>query len=93
MIHHTFAVRWDEPDQSATGYSCDIYCASTRVTRNLLVSVDDARAMLPIPRQGGASGKVTELLPLDQRLAQILDTLGSLESYMVRSGLTVAFVD
>lgn len=81
------------PDQSATGYWCDIYYASTRVARNLLVSVDGARAMLPIPRQGGASGKVTEVLPFDHRLAQIFDTLGSLDSYMVRSGLTVAFTD
>ena len=49
--------------------------------------------MLPIPRQAGSDGKITEVLPYDYRLAQIFDTLGSLDSYMVRSGLTVAFAD
>jgi len=81
------------PDQRATGYWCDIHYASTHVARNILVSVDGARAMLPIPRQAGADGRVTEVLPYDYRLAQIFDTLGSLESYMVRSGLSVAFAD
>lgn len=78
------------PDKRATGYWCDIYYASTLVARNILVSVDGARAMLPIPRQFGADGKITEVLPYDYRLAQIFDNIGTLDSYMVRSGLTLA---
>lgn len=81
------------PDQRATGYWCDIHYASTHVARDILVSVDGARAMLPIPRQAGSDGKITEVLPYDYRLAQIFDTLGSLDSYLVRSGLTIAFAD
>ena len=38
--------------------------------------------MLPVPRQRGRDGKVTEVLPFDYRLAQMFDSLGTLEEYM-----------
>jgi hypothetical protein len=79
------------PDPHATGYWCDIYYGSTHVSRNILVSVDGGRAMLPIPRQKGIDEKLTEVLPSDYRVAQIFDTLGTLDEYMARSRLTLAF--
>lgn len=81
------------PDPRARGYWCDIYYSSTHVMRSILVSVDGARAMLPIPRQAGEDGKVSEVLPFDYRLAQIFDTLATLDEYMQRARLTVAFSD
>lgn len=79
------------PDPHATGYWCDIYYAATHVSRNILVSVDGGRAMLPLPRQRGIDGKLTEVLPFDYRIAQIFDSLGTLDEYMSRSRLTLAF--
>ncbi len=79
------------PDSRATGYWCNTYYGSTHVSRNILVSVDGGRAMLPIPRQKGIDGKLTEVFPFDYRVAQIFDTLGTLDQYMMRSGLTLAF--
>lgn len=79
------------PDPHATGYWCDIYYGSTHISRNILVAVDGGRAMLPIPRQKGIDGKLTEVLPFDYRVAQIFDTQGGLDQYMARSKLTLAF--
>lgn len=79
------------PDAHATGYWCDIYYSSTHVSRNILVSIDGGRAMLPIPRQKGIDGKLTEILPYDYRIAQIFDSIGTLDEYIIRSGLTIAF--
>ncbi|SDW92447.1 hypothetical protein [Nitrosomonas oligotropha] len=79
------------PDRHATGYWCDTYYGSTHVARNILVSVDGGRAMLPLPRQRGIDGKITEVLPFDYRIAQIFDSLGSLDEYMARSRLSLAF--
>ena len=79
------------PDPHATGYWCGIYYGSTHVSRNILVSVDGGRAMLPIPRQKGIDGKLTEVLPFDYRIAQIFDSMGTLDQYMMRSRLTLAF--
>jgi hypothetical protein len=79
------------PDPQATGYWCDIYYNFTHVSRTILVSVDGGRAQLPIPRQKGIDGKYTEVLPFDYRLAQIFDTLGTLDEYMTRSRLSLAF--
>ena len=88
-----FKAEWANrhPDPSATGYWCDIYYCSTRVSRTILVSVDGGRAMLPVPRQEGVEGKQTEVLPYDYRIAQIFDSLGTLDEYMMRSRLTIAF--
>ena len=79
------------PDRHATGYWCDTFYGATHVARNILVSVDGGRAILPLPRQRGIEGKITEVLPLDYRIAQIFDSLGSLDEYMVRSRLSLAF--
>jgi hypothetical protein len=79
------------PDCKATGYWCDTYYGAAHVARNILVSVDGGRAMLPLPRQGGIDGRVTEVLPFDYRIAQIFDSLGNLDEYMARSGLSLAF--
>ncbi len=79
------------PAPHATGYWCDTYYGATHVARNILVSVDGGRAMLPLPRQRGIDGQITEVLPFDYRVAQIFDALGTLDQYMVRSGLSLAF--
>jgi hypothetical protein len=79
------------PDPHATGYWCDIYYNCTHVFRTILVSVDGGRAQLPIPRQKGMGGKYSEVLPFDYRVAQIFDTLGTLDEYMTRSRLSLAF--
>lgn len=79
------------PDSHATGYWCDTFYGATHVARNILVSVDGGRAMLPLPRQRGIDGKITEVLPFDHRIAQIFDSLGSLDEYMARSRLSLAF--
>lgn len=79
------------PDSHATGYWCDIYYGATHVARNILVSVDGGRARLPLPRQRGVDGKLTEVLPFDYRIAQIFDSSGSLDEYMSRSRLSLAF--
>jgi hypothetical protein len=81
------------PDPHATGYWCDTFYASTHVSRNILVSVDGGRAMLPIPRQMGIEGKRSEVLPFDYRVAQIFDSIGTLDDYMYRSGLRIAFTN
>lgn len=81
------------PDPQATGYWCDIYYASTHVWRNILVSVDGGRALLPIPRQVGADEKRSEVLPFDYQLAQIFDSSGTLNEYMFRSNLRISFAN
>lgn len=80
------------PDSRASGYWVDIYYGVSHIIsmRSILVSVDGARAILPIPRQKGVSGKITEVLPLDYKYAQIFDSLGTLDEYMWRSKLTLA---
>ena len=80
------------PDNHATGYWVDIYYGASHITsmRNILVAVDGARAMLPIPRQKGITGQISEVLPLDYKYAQIFDNLGALDDYMWRSRLTLA---
>lgn len=78
------------PDPRATSFWCDIYYGATHAFRSILVTVDGGRAWLPLPRQSGISGERTEVLPLDYKLAQVFDSLGTLDEYMRRSRLTVA---
>lgn len=80
------------PDSRASGYWVDIYYGVSHIIsmRSILVSVDGARATLPIPRQKGVSGQITEVLPLDYKYAQIFDSLGTLDEYMWQSKLTLA---
>ena len=49
------------PDPSATGYWCDLFYGSTRVERFILVAVDGARAMLPIPKNGPKNSRPTNV--------------------------------
>lgn len=78
------------PDGSATGYWCDLYYGSTQIARYVLVAVDGARAMLPIPKKGAPGERPTQVLLLEYKVAQIHDTLGNLDDYMRRAGLTVS---
>lgn len=76
-------------DSLATGYWCNLFYGSTLVDRFILVAVDGARAMLPIPKKGAPNTRPTQVLPLDYKVAQIHDTLGTLAEYMRRSGLSI----
>lgn len=75
------------PDQSATGYWCDLYYGATIIERFVLVAVDGARALLPMPKRGLPGERPDSVLPLDYQVARIFDTLGTLDEYMRRSGL------
>jgi hypothetical protein len=77
------------PDRSATGYWCNLYYGSTLVDKFILVAVDGERAMLPVPKKGSPNARPTQVLPLDYKVAQIHDTLGTLREYMTRSGLSI----
>lgn len=75
------------PDKSATGYWCDLYYSSTHIARYILVAVDGARALLPIPKRGQSGSRPTEVLPIEYKIAKIHDTLGTLHEYMRGAGL------
>lgn len=77
------------PDQKATGYWHHLYFGSTLIDSFILVSVDGARASLPVPR----SPQDLVVSPLYYKVAQIHDTLGTLDEYMIRSGLRLEDVD
>ncbi len=79
------------PDPHATGYWCKIYYGSSYISRSILVSVDGGRALLPVPMQKGIDEKLSEVLPFNYRIAQIFDSMKSLDQYMFRSKLTIAF--
>lgn len=74
------------PHKSATGYWCSLYYGATLVEKFILVSVDGGRAMLPIPKPS-SDGLVTSI---DYKVAEIHDSIGTLQEYMKRSGLAVA---
>jgi hypothetical protein len=78
------------PDPRASGYWCDLYYASTLIERFILVAVDGGRAMLPIPRCGSDLAHLDEVTSLEYKIAQIHDTLGTLDQYLRRSGLRVS---
>lgn len=77
------------PDPSATGYWCNLFYGSTLVEKFILVAVDGERAMLPVPKKGTPNARFTQVLQLDYKVAQIHDTLRTLDEYMQRSGLSV----
>jgi hypothetical protein len=83
---HDFKAPWanKHPDPKATGYFYNIYYGSTLLKRVLLVSVDGGRADLPVPETG--SNRVGAF---DYKIAEIVDSVGTLGDYMKRSGLTV----
>lgn len=80
------------PDSRASGHWVEIFYGTSHIIsmRSIVVTVDGARASLPIPRQKDAAGKITEVLPLDYKYAQIFDSQGTLDEYMWRSKLTLA---
>jgi len=73
------------PDSHATGYWYELYYDGAFIDRIVLVAIDGARAMLPPP--DFKTGKI-ELY--NYRVAQIHDTLGTLDEYIRRSGLEIA---
>lgn len=74
------------PDPKATGYFVQLYFASSHINNFILVSVDGGRALLPLPK----SFTNLEVFPLDYKIAQIHDKLGSLNEYMSRSNLKIS---
>jgi len=77
-----WANRYSHP--KATGYWYDLYLDGNLIDRFILVSVDGGRATLPTPDY--PSGKIKLL---DYRVAQIHETLSSLDQYLARSGLEI----
>ncbi len=77
------------PDRSARGYWCDLYYGSSHIGRYVLVAVDGARALLPLPRHGAPGKRPHHVLPLDYRIAEIHDALQTLDQYMRDAGLEV----
>lgn len=85
LIQKDFKAPWANSflDQNATGYWHHLFYASTHIGKYKLVSVDGGRALLPLPNDR------TSLVvnPLFYKVAQIHDSLGSLDEYMNMSGL------
>lgn len=73
------------PDSHATGYWYELYYDGAFLDRVLLVSVDGCRANIPPP--SSTSGKIERY---EYCVAQIHDTLGTLDQYISRSKLQVA---
>ena len=71
------------PDKKATSYWYNLSYDGSLIDRYILVSVDGSRAILPLPDIN--TGKVK---PLPYKVAEIFDSLDSLENYMNRSGLS-----
>ena len=72
------------PDPSASSFWYDLSNDGALIERFILVSVDGARAELPLPDINSL-----EVKPLPYKIAQIFDELNTLDEYMRRSGLTV----
>lgn len=93
-------VRWDDegvhvkgfvepwanmhPDPTANSYWYDLTYDGALIERFILVSVDGARAELPLPDRN-----TLQVEPLIYKVAQIFDGLNTLEEYMRKSGLSV----
>jgi hypothetical protein len=72
------------PDSHATGYWYDLYYDGAFIDRIILVSVDGGRASLPTP-----DFKTGKVKLYNYRVAQIHDTINTLDDYMKRSKLSV----
>ena len=72
-------------DKNATGYFFNIYYGQTLVAREILVSVDGARALIPLPDQHAKT-----ISEYQYKIGQIYANHGSLDDYMGRCGITVA---
>lgn len=93
-------VRWDDegvhvrdfkevwankyPDPIANSYWYELSYDGALIERFILVSVDGARAELPLPDRN-----TLEVDPLIYKVAEIFDELNTLEEYMRRSGLSI----
>jgi hypothetical protein len=71
------------PDKHAVGWFYRVYYGPTLLHRFVLVSVDGARASLPLPYRG-----TTQVGAYAYRVAQIVDG-GQLNDYMRQVGFTV----
>jgi hypothetical protein len=81
-----FREEWanQHPDPSAKRCVFDIYYRDSWVETFMLIGVDGFRAYLPLPNVR------TKVIPFDQySLARAIDSLGTLDEYIERSGLTV----
>lgn len=78
------------PDRRATGYWCNLFYGSTQIDRYILVAVDGARALLPIPKLGHQGSAQMEVLPIEYKVAQIYNNIKSLDQYMKMAELRVA---
>lgn len=80
------------PNPRATGYWCCLFYGSTQIDRYILVAVDGARALLPIPRPrfDPRDRSMSQVRAIDYKVALIHDTINMLQQYMARAGLHVA---
>jgi len=77
------------PDPHATGYWCDIFFGLSRIERTILVGVDGARAMLPIPKEKDENGNRVLVKPFDYKIAEIFDRNESMYSYFQNAGFKI----
>ena len=72
------------PESRARGYYYNLYYGATLVHRFILVAVDGACALLPVPKIG------TDEVTLAQwKAAEIFDISDTLNDYLSRAGLTL----
>ena len=71
-------------DPTANSYWYNLYYDNALIERFVLVSVDGARAELPLPK-----ASTTEVEPLIYKVAEIFDEGNTLEEYMEKSGLSL----
>ena len=71
-------------DSQANSYWYNLYYDGALIERFILVSIDGARAELPLPNVG-----THEVEPLIYKVADIFDENNTLDDYMRRSGLSL----
>ena len=74
----------NHPDQKAVGYYYNLIYDGALIDRFILVSVDGARASIPVP-----DWKTKKIKRLDYVVGKIYDTMGTLDEYIKRSKLSV----
>ncbi len=75
------------PDPKAVGLWCDLYLAETLIRRFILVGIDGVRALVPPPSKPDGIPGGCDIQSLQYKVAQIHDTLHSLDEYIERSRL------
>ncbi len=71
------------PDRNATSYWYNLSYDGSLIDRYILVCIDGSRAILPLP-----DISTLKVKSLPYKVAEIFDSLGSLEDYMGRAGLS-----